>query len=120
MSRRILYIIDSLKIGGAEMLLLGLLDAVAARGDEAHVAYFSPGPLEEEVRVRGVGLTRLSRRGLRDPRAVIRALRLIRDWRADLVHTHLVKRSRRATRRSDRPPSPDHHPAQYRSVAAEP
>lgn len=91
MSRRILYIIDSLKIGGAEMLLLGLLDAVAARGDEAHVAYFSPGPLEEEVRVRGVGLTRLSRRGLRDPRAVIRALRLIRDWRADLVHTHLVK-----------------------------
>lgn len=91
MSRRILYIIDSLKIGGAEMLLLGLLDAVKARGDTAHVAYFTPGPLEAEVTKRGVPLTRLSRKGLKDPRAFWRTYKLMRDWKPDIVHTHLVK-----------------------------
>lgn len=91
MSRRILYIIDSLKIGGAEMLLLGLLDAVKARGDLAHVAYFTPGPLEADVTKRGVPLTRLSQKGLKDPRAFWRTYKLMRDWQPDIVHTHLVK-----------------------------
>lgn len=90
-SRRVLYIIDSLKIGGAEMLLLGLLDSVAEAGGEAHVAYFTPGPLEPEVRKRGVPLTRLSEKGLKDPRVILRVRRLIRDWQPDVVHTHLVK-----------------------------
>ncbi len=91
MSKRILYVIDSLKIGGAEMLLLDLLDAVRARGGEAHVAYFTPGPLETRVAERGVGMTRLSSKGLRDPRALTRCLKLIRDWRPDILHSHLVK-----------------------------
>ncbi|MCT4369834.1 glycosyltransferase [Yangia mangrovi] len=91
MSKRILYVIDSLKFGGAEMLLLGLLDAARERGCEAHVAYFTPGPLEARVAERGVGMTRLSTRGLRDPRALARCLTLIRDWRPDIVHSHLIK-----------------------------
>ncbi len=91
MSQRILYIIDSLKIGGAEMLLLGLLDAVHARGDVAHVAYFTPGPLEKRIAERGVAMTRLSHRGLRDPMALFRTLSLMRRLRPDIVHTHLVK-----------------------------
>lgn len=89
--RRVLYVIDSLKIGGAEMLLIGLLDAVAAAGGQAHVAYFTPGPLEGEVRKRGVPLTRLSEKGLKDPRALFRARKLIKDWKPDVVHTHLTK-----------------------------
>ncbi|WP_353471273.1 glycosyltransferase [Salipiger sp. H15] len=91
MSKRILYVIDSLKIGGAEMLLLGLLDAVLERGGAAHVAYFTPGPLAARVAERGVGMTRLSKKGLRDPRALGRCLRLIRDWQPDILHSHLVK-----------------------------
>ncbi|ANT60673.1 hypothetical protein AYJ57_10025 [Salipiger sp. CCB-MM3] len=90
-SKRILYVIDSLKIGGAEMLLLGLLDAVRARGGEVHVAYFSQGPLEARVAERGVGMTRLSQTGLRDPRALARCMQLIREWQPDIVHTHLIK-----------------------------
>lgn len=89
--RRVLYIIDSLKIGGAEMLLLGLLDAVAEAGGTAQVAYFTPGPLEPEVRKRGVPLVRLSKKGLKDPRALLRARSLIKDFQPDVVHTHLVK-----------------------------
>ncbi|NDV48036.1 MULTISPECIES: glycosyltransferase [unclassified Salipiger] len=91
MSKRILYVIDSLKFGGAEMLLLGLLDAARDRGCEAHVAYFTPGPLEARVAERDVGMTRLSTRGLRDPRALARCMKLIRDWRPDIVHSHLIK-----------------------------
>lgn len=91
MPRTILYIIDGLGIGGAETLLLDLLDAAAARGWRAHVAYFTPGPLQAEVAARGVAATRLSRSGLRDPLALLRAVRLIRRLRPDVVHTHLVK-----------------------------
>ncbi len=91
MSLRLLYIIDSLRIGGAETLLLDLLDEAQKRGDQAKVAYFTPGPLEEEVARRGVDAVRLSQHGLRDPRAMLRALRLMRDWNPNIVHTHLTK-----------------------------
>lgn len=91
MGLRVVYVIDSLQIGGAETLMLDLLDAVAARGWRAHVAYFTPGPLAAEVAARGVETTRLSSAGLRDPRAMIRAIRLIRRFKPDVVHTHLVK-----------------------------
>lgn len=91
MTHRILYVIDGLNVGGAETLLLDLLDAALTRGDAAHVAYFSDGPLGAEVAARGIGLTRLSRTGLRDPRALHRMVRLIRRWRPDVVHTHLTK-----------------------------
>ncbi|NRB20331.1 MAG: glycosyltransferase [Rhodobacteraceae bacterium] len=91
MNLRLLYIIDSLRVGGAETLLLDLLDAAQQRGDSAHVAYFTPGPLVLEVARRGVEMTRLSRSGLRDPRALLRAVRLIRAWNPHVVHTHLVK-----------------------------
>nr|WP_277347838.1 glycosyltransferase [Salipiger mangrovisoli] len=80
-----------MKIGGAEMLLLGLLDAVQARGGEAHVAYFTPGPLQARVAERGVGMTRLSAKGLRDPGALSRCLKLIREFRPDILHSHLIK-----------------------------
>ncbi|KUJ78166.1 hypothetical protein AVO45_09465 [Ruegeria marisrubri] len=86
-----MYVIDSLRVGGAETLLLDLLDAARRRGDAARVAYFTPGPLEPEVVRRGVEATRLSRHGLRDPLALFRALRLMRAWDPDVVHTHLTK-----------------------------
>lgn len=91
MGKSVLYVIDSLQIGGAETLLLDLLDAAAARGWRAHVAYFTPGPLAPEVAARGVQATRLSAAGLRDPRAVLCAAALVRRLRPDVVHTHLVK-----------------------------
>lgn len=88
---RILYVIDSLGVGGAETLLLDLLDAARARGIAAHVAYFTPGPLEPEVTARAASLTRLGSTGLRDPRALWRAWRLMRHLRPDVVHSHLTK-----------------------------
>ena len=90
-SQRILFVIDSLRVGGAETLLLDLLDAAKARGDLAHVAYFTPGPLAPEVEKRGIATTRLSRKGLRDPLALWRIWQLMRRWQPDVVHSHLTK-----------------------------
>ena len=90
-ARRILYVIDSLAIGGAEMLLVDLVDAALQRGWRPHVAFFTPGPLEEALAARGVATTRVSRRGLRDPRAALRLLALMRRERPAVVHTHLTK-----------------------------
>lgn len=88
---RILYVIDGLKIGGAEMLLIDLLRAVGRQGHETAVAYFSPGPLRRELEVLDVPALRLSRHGLVDPRALFRLLGLVRRWRPHVVHTHLTK-----------------------------
>ncbi len=86
-----LYIIDSLGVGGAETLLLDLVDAARAAGYAPHVAYFTPGPLEPEFTARGVPLTRLGTRGLRDPGVWWRAYALMRRLRPAVVHTHLTK-----------------------------
>lgn len=88
---RILYVIDSLSIGGAEMLLIDLVKSGKARGWNVCVAYFTPGPLAETLAGMAVPVIRLSNRGLRDPRALWRAMRLVRNWRPDVVHTHLTK-----------------------------
>jgi glycosyltransferase involved in cell wall biosynthesis len=91
MAGRLLQIIDSLRIGGAETLLLDLLDAAAARGWRSEVAYFTPGPLAADVATRGVPMIRLSESGMKDPRALTRAVALLRRSRPDVVHTHLTK-----------------------------
>jgi glycosyltransferase involved in cell wall biosynthesis len=87
---RILYLIDSLNIGGAEMLLLAMLRGYQAQ-HELGVAYFTHGPLYEDIRALGIPVHRLSTRGLADPRALPRALALMRAWQPQVVHTHLFK-----------------------------
>lgn len=88
---RVLYVIDSLSVGGAERLLIDLVAARRSAGDSCEVAFFTPGPLGAELDRMGVPATRLSRAGLRDPGAVARAVALMRRFRPDVVHTHLTK-----------------------------
>ncbi|MGL4239267.1 glycosyltransferase family 4 protein [Tabrizicola sp.] len=88
---KILYIIDGTGVGGAETLLLDILRVARDRNHEAHLAYFTPGPLGPEMEALAASTTRLSKRGLKDPLALWRALRLIRRLRPDVVHTHLTK-----------------------------
>ena len=78
---RILYIIDSVGVGGAETLLLDILRVARARGHEAHLAYFTPGPLAPAKQAASASATRLSRRGNKEPRALWRTYRLIRRIR---------------------------------------
>jgi glycosyltransferase involved in cell wall biosynthesis len=88
---RILLAIDSLNIGGAETLALSISRAARTMGHEVMVAYFTPGPIEADLAALGVETRRISRRGLKDPRAPLNAFRLIRSWRPDVVHSHLTK-----------------------------
>ncbi len=83
--------IDSTGVGGAETLLLDILQVARQRGHEPHIAYFTPGPLGPKMQALAESTTQLSRRGLKDPLAFWRTLRLIRRLQPDVVHTHLTK-----------------------------
>ena len=86
----IMYIIDSLKVGGAEMLLLAMVRQFAADHDVT-VVYFTPGPLEEDMRSLGVPIHRISTMGIKDPRVIPRLVAMMREQKPDVVHTHLSK-----------------------------
>ena len=88
---RILYLIDSLKVGGAEVLLRNLAAGVRRAGHEIHLGYCTPGPLERDFRRMGIPLYRLPRLGRIDPLLLLRMCRLVRRIRPDVVHTHLFK-----------------------------
>jgi glycosyltransferase involved in cell wall biosynthesis len=87
---KILYGIDSLKIGGAEMLLLNMLKRYQPN-HEIEVVYFTEGPLYEDVTAMGIPVHRISERGLKDPLVFLRLLGIIRRFRPDVIHTHLTK-----------------------------
>jgi glycosyltransferase involved in cell wall biosynthesis len=87
---KILYAIDSLKIGGAEMLLLNMLKRYQPK-HQIEVVYFTEGPLHEDVTAMGIPVHRISKRGLKDPFAFLRLLGIIRRFKPDVIHTHLTK-----------------------------
>ncbi len=88
---RILYLIDSLKIGGAEMLLRNLAAGVLSAGHEIHIGYCTPGPLEHDFNEMRIPLYPLSRLARIDPLLFVRILQLVRRLHPNVVHTHLFK-----------------------------
>ncbi|MCB2153953.1 glycosyltransferase [bacterium] len=87
---RVLHVIDSWNLGGAQTVLLNLL----RHGDQSAFEYsaFSlhgPGTVEGEAGeiVDRCGHFATSKA---DPRLVWRFLRAVRDWKPDIVHAHLV------------------------------
>ncbi|MBC8171403.1 MAG: glycosyltransferase [Anaerolineae bacterium] len=87
---RIMYIIDSTKFGGAEMLLLAMVQRYAP-DHEVSVVYFTHGPLYEDYIKLGVKIQRITTKGLKDPLVFPRLISLMRSEKPDVVHTHLSK-----------------------------
>lgn len=91
MSRRVLTVVDSLRRGGAERLIVtthAFLDR--ARFQPAVAALHPPYDLAPELRALGVEVWTLDTGGTRDlPRAVLGVRRARRAFRPELVHTHL-------------------------------
>lgn len=91
----ILWVIDSLGVGGAEQLLVNLVIPLRARGFPVTVAHLYPTEeLAPALRERGADVVWLgakTRAGL--PRAVVRLMRLARDVQPALVHAHLFDSS---------------------------
>lgn len=90
---RLLWLIDSLTVGGAEALVIPFAKAARQRGVELTVcARTSIGgnPLEKELRSLGVDVENLGARNLRDAAAMRRLSRLVRDLQPDVIHSHLT------------------------------
>lgn len=89
--RRLLWLIDSLNVGGAEALVVPFARRLdRTRWDLSIVALTTIGgnPVESQLRALGFLVTNLGARNLRDLTAFRRLLRCAR--RADLIHAHLT------------------------------
>jgi glycosyltransferase involved in cell wall biosynthesis len=91
---KILMVIDSLRLGGAERVLATLSSVALPAGFEFEVLVLSPpdrtrSVMEPVLQDAGVSIRYLSLRRLADPRAVPRLVRAIRACACDVVHAHL-------------------------------
>jgi len=87
----VLYIIDSLNIGGAEIQLCELVRCLKKRDYRVTVCYFTSGPLEREVNKIGAKGFRIARLYKVDPLIIFRLCQIIRHDPPHIVHTQLFK-----------------------------
>jgi glycosyltransferase involved in cell wall biosynthesis len=93
---RVLHAIDSLRIGGAQLLLAGLLEGLGQQRDEfeSHVvvtaASGASSDLVERVRERCASLTLIESRRLADPVLIRSVGGLVRRLRPDVIHSQLI------------------------------
>lgn len=89
---RLLWLIDSLALGGAEALTLSFARAVDPSLVRLRVVCLKAiggNPFEAELRDAGVPVSNLGADHLRDTRAFARLLRLLRVERTEWIHAHL-------------------------------
>lgn len=88
----VVYVITTTGFGGAERQVLDLASTFRARGWTVGVISMLPmNDQFEPLRRDGVRLATLGmRKGVPDPRGLIRLARILREWRPDVVHGHMV------------------------------
>lgn len=88
----VLFLITGLSYGGAETQLVNLATKLKCRGwDVRVVSMLPPQAFVEELKNADIPLATLNmRRGVADPRAVFRLLKILREWKPDIVHSHMV------------------------------
>jgi len=86
---RILYIINSMKMGGAEKLLVDLLPSMAEKGIHCELLVLngSDTPLLQQLKASGITMTSLDSGSVYNPAHIFRILPHLS--RFDLIHTHL-------------------------------
>lgn len=89
---RVAYVITSSGMGGAEQEVCHLAEEFRRRGWA--VAVISMLPLETPIAdLAALGVQTFSlgmRRGFPDPRALVRLGRIVRRWRPDVLHAHMI------------------------------
>lgn len=89
---RVLYIIDGLGMGGAERLMIPLLEHLDRAEFHARVCVLQDrdgNPIANEIRRLGISVDNLPVSRLRDPFALPRMICYLKRSKADLVHTQL-------------------------------
>lgn len=90
---RILWLLDSLNVGGAESLVIPFarrLDPERFRLTVGSLSTAGENLVEQELRREAIACVNFGARSLRDTAAFRRLLRFVRDERIDLVHAHLT------------------------------
>jgi glycosyltransferase involved in cell wall biosynthesis len=89
---RILFIITGTGRGGAETQVVSLAGALARRGhDVAVVSLLPPGDFSDELQREGIPLYSLwMRRGRPSLLALFRFVGIVRRFRPDIIHSHMV------------------------------
>jgi len=89
---RVMFLSTSMGMGGADKQLLSAAQLMHAQGhDVCIVSLTELGPMGLEARSQGIRTESLDmRRGVPDPRGLIRLIRLVRAWRPDVLHSHMV------------------------------
>jgi glycosyltransferase involved in cell wall biosynthesis len=79
-------------MGGADKLLMTAAQAMQSHGHSVRiVSLTSLGPMGLEAQSLGIPTESLNMpRGLPDPRALVRLIRLVHSWKPDVVHSHMV------------------------------
>jgi glycosyltransferase involved in cell wall biosynthesis len=92
MTLRVLFLSTSMGMGGADQQLLSAARELRSRGHEILIVSLTPlGPMGVEARSLGIPTESLEmRRGIPDPRGLLRLVRMVRAWRPDVVHSHMV------------------------------
>lgn len=88
-----MHVIDQLKIGGAQKLLVTFAREASERGMDMHVLCLrseKPNWIIHELESRGAGITFLPARKLLSPHRFILVMREIRRLKPDVVHAHLT------------------------------
>ena len=87
---KIVHLISSLQLGGAETALCNLLEQLQQYGDEHHVIYFYDGPLAERIRALNIPLYHVTGlvRGY-DVYGIWQVHQLIKKLKPDILHTAL-------------------------------
>lgn len=85
---RILQVISSLRVGGAEKIVKDLTIALNNRGNMVDVAVFdgTDSPLKRELIEKGCVIYDFSSSSIYSPLNIVRLLRLIKSY--DIIHTH--------------------------------
>jgi glycosyltransferase involved in cell wall biosynthesis len=89
---RILLLSTSMGMGGADQQLLSAAMGLRDRGHEVRIVSLTPlGEMGARARAAGLATESLDMpRGVADPRGLARLVRIVRDWRPTVLHSHML------------------------------
>jgi len=89
---RVLMVSTGFDLGGAEQQILRICRLFIARGHEVRIVSLTPlGPMGHQANAENILCESLDMTpGIPDPRAIWRLAKIVRRWRPDIVHGHMM------------------------------